>query len=1036
MSKFKSEDKKATEHSQDYKSNMFTRFALSRPVTLCMAFLSMLVFGIFASRMLPLENFPGIDIPEIYVNVPYPNATPAEIERLITRPLEEALSTVTGIKKMKSFSKEDSAELGLEFNWEENINTKSIEVRERIDSVRHLLPADVERVLVFQFNTNDMPIFQLRISSERDLSMAYDLLERVIKRPLERVPGVSKVDLYGVDKRQVTIRLLPDRLRSLQIEPVQLLADLQKQNFAMTAGEIRNKDESILVKPVGEFTSIDDIKRLPIGRGLQLADIAEIHLELPKRVEGRRLDQRYAVGIQVFKESGANLVDVAAAAMAVVDNAGKDPALNGINIFVMDNTAKGVTDSLSNLLESGGIGAALSFIVLFLFLRHTPTTLLVVLSVPVSLSITLGMMYFLGYSLNVLSMMGLMLAVGMLVDNSVVVVESIFRERARGGNVREATERGVYRVALAVLAGTATTAIVFLPNIVGSKIDVTVFLEHVAIAITISLAVSLMVAITLIPWLSTKIDIKKGEENAAPSKIDKFYGRSLHWTMANPGKSTVIALMLLGSIAIPMKFVSGGDEGGGDNKRLWLNYNIQTNYALAEVEQEVTKMEAYLYSRKDEFHISSVYSYYQPGFAVSTIMLADDLPISVEELKEKIRKDWPVLVRAKPQFGWGDAGGGMQIHLLGPSTQVLSELSESLVPILSQIKGLSDVRSEVQGGQKELQIHLNHDELQRQGLSAQAVARSVSLALRGTNLRTLRTVDQGEVPLRVLYDEKVSHSQQELEAIPVGGSGEQVVRLGQVAKLQVKERLGEIRRFNRQTGLAVGMNLDKDMKMDDAMEQITKVMDQLQLPAGYTWSFEGSFQYQDDAENVMVFNMLLAVAMIYLVMAALFESLLLPTAVIGSLLFSFVGVFWALAITQTSMGVMVLIGMLILMGIVVNNGIVLVDRVNQLRHECPDAPLVPLIVEACEVRLRPILMTVSTTVLGLLPLAFGDANIGGGGPGYAPMAVAIIGGLVFSTLTSLLLVPLTYWGLVRLGLRFSRFITSARARADRWLVEQ
>ena len=1036
MSKFKSEDKKATEHSQDYKSNMFTRFALSRPVTLCMAFLSMLVFGIFASRMLPLENFPGIDIPEIYVNVPYPNATPAEIERLITRPLEEALSTVTGIKKMKSFSKEDSAELGLEFNWEENINTKSIEVRERIDSVRHLLPADVERVLVFQFNTNDMPIFQLRISSERDLSMAYDLLERVIKRPLERVPGVSKVDLYGVDKRQVTIRLLPDRLRSLQIEPVQLLADLQKQNFAMTAGEIRNKDESILVKPVGEFTSIDDIKRLPIGRGLQLADIAEIHLELPKRVEGRRLDQRYAVGIQVFKESGANLVDVAAAAMAVVDNAGKDPALNGINIFVMDNTAKGVTDSLSNLLESGGIGAALSFIVLFLFLRHTPTTLLVVLSVPVSLSITLGMMYFLGYSLNVLSMMGLMLAVGMLVDNSVVVVESIFRERARGGNVREATERGVYRVALAVLAGTATTAIVFLPNIVGSKIDVTVFLEHVAIAITISLAVSLMVAITLIPWLSTKIDIKKGEENAAPSKIDKFYGRSLHWTMANPGKSTVIALMLLGSIAIPMNFVSGGDEGGGDNKRLWLNYNIQTNYALAEVEQEVTKMEAYLYSRKDEFHISSVYSYYQPGFAVSTIMLADDLPISVEELKEKIRKDWPVLVRAKPQFGWGDAGGGMQIHLLGPSTQVLSELSESLVPILSQIKGLSDVRSEVQGGQKELQIHLNHDELQRQGLSAQAVARSVSLALRGTNLRTLRTVDQGEVPLRVLYDEKVSHSQQELEAIPVGGSGEQVVRLGQVAKLQVKERLGEIRRFNRQTGLAVGMNLDKDFKMDDAMEQITKVMDQLQLPAGYTWSFEGSFQYQDDAENVMVFNMLLAVAMIYLVMAALFESLLLPTAVIGSLLFSFVGVFWALAITQTSMGVMVLIGMLILMGIVVNNGIVLVDRVNQLRHECPDAPLVPLIVEACEVRLRPILMTVSTTVLGLLPLAFGDANIGGGGPGYAPMAVAIIGGLVFSTLTSLLLVPLTYWGLVRLGLRFSRFITSARARADRWLVEQ
>ncbi len=1023
------------QQSPDYKANMFTRFALTRPVTLCMAFLSMLVFGIFASRMLPLEQFPGIDIPQIFINVPYPNATPAEIERLITRPLEESLSTVTGIKKMRTFSKEDSAEIGLEFNWEENINTKSIEVRERIDSVRHLLPADVERVLVFQFNTNDFPIFQLRISSERDLSMAYDLLERVIKRPLERVPGVSKVELYGVDKRQVTIRLLPDRLRSLQIDPVQLLAELQKQNFAMTAGEIRNSQESILIKPVGELTSLDEIKRLPIGRGLQLADIAEIHLELPKRTEGRRLDQRYAVGLQIFKESGANLVDVAAAAMKVVDQAGKDPSLNGINIYVMENTAEGVTDSLRNLLESGAVGAVLSFIVLFLFLRHTPTTLLVVLSVPVSLSITLGMMYFLDYSLNVLSMMGLMLAVGMLVDNSVVVVESIFRERAKGGDVRAATERGVYRVALAVLAGTATTAIVFLPNIIGSKIDVTVFLEHVAIAITISLAVSLLVAMTLIPWLSTKIQIKDEINRPQTSKIDEFYGRCLHWTMGNPGKSTMLALLLLVSIFIPMQFVSGGDDNGGDNQRAFLNYNIQSNYALAEVEQEVSKMEAYLYSRKDEFHLESVYSYYQPGFAVSTLLFKKDLPEPVEQIKEKIRKDWPVLVRAKPQFGWGDAGGGMQIHLLGPSTQVLTELSESLVPILSQIKGLTDVRTETQGGQKELQIHLNEDELQRQGLTAQSVAQAVTLALRGTNLRTLRTAEQGEVPLRVLYDEKVSHSQQELEAIPVGGQGEQVVRLGQVAKLQVKDRLGEIRRFNRQTGLAIGMNLSKDLKMDDAKAQIENVMKQLQLPAGYTWSFEGSFQYQDDAQNVMVFNMLLAVAMIYLVMAALFESLLLPTAVIGSLLFSFVGVFWALWITQTGMGVMALIGMLILMGIVVNNGIVLVDRINQLRNESPEAPLVPLIVAACEVRLRPILMTVSTTVLGLVPLAFGDANIGGGGPGYAPMAIAIIGGLVFSTLTSLLLVPLTYWGLVRLGIRFSKFIQQSRLRANRWIRE-
>ena len=440
-----------------------------------------------------------------------------------------------------------------------------------------------------------------------------------------------------------------------------------------------------------------------------------------------------------------------------------------------------------------------------------------------------------------------------------------------------------------------------------------------------------------------------------------------------------------------------------------------------------------MYANKEKFYIDSVYSYYTPGFAVSTIMFIDELPVPLQQVKDAIRKDWPVLVRGKPQFGWGDAGGGMQLHLLGPSTEQLTKLSQDLVPVLSQIKGLEDVRSEVQGGQKELQIRLKHDELQRQGLTAQNVAQAISLALRGNNLRTFRTLDQGEVQLRVLYDEKVGHSQQELESIPVKQQGTEVVRLAQVATLTVSDRLGEIRRFNRQTGLAVGMNLNKDLKMDDARDQIKKVMEQIQLPPGYSWSFEGSFQYQDEAQGIMQINMLLAVAMIYLVMAALFESLLLPTAVIGSLLFSMVGVFWAFLLTGTNMGIMGMIGMLVLMGIVVNNGIVLVDRINQMREEQPDAALVPLIVEACEARLRPILMTVSTTVLGLIPLAFGDATIGGGGPGYAPMAIAIIGGLVFSTLTSLLLVPLTYWGLVRLGVWWSRFNGLARNRADRWL---
>ncbi|MGK0513068.1 efflux RND transporter permease subunit [Rheinheimera aquimaris] len=989
-----------------------TRFALTRPVTICMMFLSMLVFGIIASRMLPLEKFPGIDIPQIFINVPYNNATPTEIERLITRPVEEALATVTGVKEMRSWSNENSAEISLEFNWEENINSKSIEVRERLDSIRHLLPKDVERVLVFQFNTNDMPIFQLRISSERDLAMAYDLLERQIKRPLERVAGVSKVELYGVEKRQVVIRLDPDKMRALNIDATTIVSMLQSNNFAMTAGELRNSQNSILVKPVGEYRELEEIASLPIRPGLSLREVATVQLELPKREDGRHLDQSYAVGMNVFKESGANLVEVARAALAVVEAADNDPAFNGISLYIMDDTAKGVTTSLADLLSAGGIGALLSFAVLYLFLRHFGTTMVVVLAVPVSICIALGLMYFMNYSLNILSMMGLMLAIGMLVDNAVVVTESIFRERALGGDVKAATARGVRRVSLAVVAGTATTAIVFLPNIVGQKMELTIFLEHVAIAICLCLAVSLLMALTLIPLLTTGLKVQPVKEQKS-GVFEANYRRVLGWVMYHPRWSAFVAVLLLGSIVIPMGAVSGGDEDNEDRDRIFLNYNVQGNYAIAEVEEEVSAMEHYLYANKDKFDIESVYSYYRSGHAISIIILKEQLSQPMLQLKEAIRKDWPALVRSKPSFGWGN-NGGLQVHLLGSSTEVLLDLATEIEPMLSAIKGLEDVSSEIAHGQQEIQITLKLDQLQRQGLSAQQVAGAVSLALRGTNLRTFRTLEQGELLMRVLYDEKVSHSLAELSALPILNKDGVVISLQQLADIKTAPRLDQIRRFDRQTGIAIRMNLAKDYTMDSAREDIKKVMDQLALPSGYRWSFQGSFQRQDESQQVMMVNMLLAVAMIYIVMAALFESLLLPTAVIGSLLFSLVGVFWTFMLTGTSMGIMGMIGMLVLMGIVVNNGIVLVDRINQDRQEQPEASLRELIIQASESRLRPILMTVATTVLGLLPLALGGTQIGGDGPSYAPMAIAIIGGLLFSTLTSLVLVPLTYWGLVNL----------------------
>ena len=903
---------------------------------------------------------------------------------------------------------------------------------EKFDAIRHLLPDDVERILVYQFNTNDLPIFQLRVSSERDLSNAYDLLERNLKQPIERVEGVSRVELYGVLKKEIAIRIDQERMAALHVNVGDLVNTLQAANFSMSAGHIFENQEKISVTPQGEYRSMQEIEELYVAKGIQLKDIAEIQYETPRRSEGRHLDQTYAVGFNIFRESGSNLVEVSERVWKVIDEANENPAFNGINLLIFDDEAESVTSSLSDLVDAGLLGAFLSILVLYAFLRRFTTTLIVVLSVPFSLCITLGFMFFFGYSINILSLMGLMLAVGMLVDNAVVVTESIEQEKVNIKDTVTATKVGVSKVSLAVIAGTATTAIVFLPNIIGKKVSLTIFLEHVAISICISLFASLLIAQTLIPLLASKIKHKPKPKNAKPSVMKQRYKRMLAWTLSHQGWSAIIGVLMVVSTVFVAQLVPDHEQGMDNRNRLWLNYNINGNYTLDEVEKTVTKLENFLYANQEKFHIKSIYSYYTPGFAVSGITLNDELPIKKKDIQEMIRESLPGFARAKPSFRWDDGGGGgVRLTLLGPSSESLLRIANQVVPVLSNIDGLADVKTEIDDNQRELQIHVDRQKAYRFGLNSRDISNIVATALRGNNLRTFRHGNNGEVDIRLMFDEALQHSIEELKSLPVARDGNKTVTLDMVADLKVTSRLSQINRYYRQTAIAIGANLEEEMTLEEARENIEKIMGNLELPTGYSWSLDGSFRQQRESEAIMQTNMLLAIAMIYIVMAALFESLLLPTAVITSLFFSFTGVFWTFAITATPMGTMGMIGMLILMGIVVNNGIVLVDRINQLvneGHRVHDA-----IMEGCLTRVRPVLMTVATTVLGLLPLALGDTNVGGDGPPYSPMAIAIIGGLVFSTVTSLFLVPLAYLLLLKLRRKTRNMINDSKVLVSRFI---
>ncbi|MDH3746674.1 MAG: efflux RND transporter permease subunit [Gammaproteobacteria bacterium] len=992
-----------------------TEIALHRPVTTVVVFVALAMVGLIASRLLPLEKFPDIEFPGIFIQIPYEGSTPEEIERLITRPVEEALATLSGVETMFSSSDEGQSQIFLQFDWDQNMGAKGIEARSKVDGIRHQLPDDIRRVFVFTGSLGDQPVLQLRISSERDLSNNYDLLDRLLKRRLERLEGVSRVELHGVDPREIRILLRADALAAYGVDIASLRDMLISSNFAVSAGRLTTGDQRLSVRPRGEFSSVEEIRNLAVNPdGLRLGDIADVEMRTPDRNYGRHLDQKYAIGVQINKTTGSNLVDVTDRVVAEVDEVSRLPQMQGINIFPLDNQGDAVRDSLSDLLNAGLVGGLLAIVVLYLFLRQVTTTLIVISAVPFSLLITLGALYFAGLSLNILSMMGLMLAVGMLVDNAVVITESVFRHRAENREQPyQATITGVREVGLAVIAGTATTIVVFAPIIFGTKSDMAVFLTHVAITIIVALLASLLIAQTLVPMLAARVQIPpQPKSGALMDRLTRRYTAGLSWELSHPWWTGLgIALIcVIGVTPMAAKLVKFDMFPQDVGRRLFMPYHIEGQHSLERIEATVDTIENYLYSHQEEFNIRSVYSYYEQGRAESTLLLTneDDATLSTKEIIDKIIEDLPTIAIGNPSFQFEQEGGGegFSLQVSGDSTKLLNELGVEVARALSTIEGLDDVRSDAETGEMEVRVTIDRDRAAAVGMTAASISQSISIAMRGENLREFRG-DMGEVAVRIAFRDNDRQSIEQLSDMSLYTPDGRRISLGSVAKFHLGRSPDVIRRTDRQTAVILSATLDDELSLDDVKPSVEGLMSQIDLPPGYSWKFGRGFDREDDTQEMMMQNIMLGVACIFLVMAALFESLLLPFSIIlGSIVFSIFGVFLFFAATGTTFSFMAMIGIMILIGVVVNNGIVLVDHVNNLRQD--GLARRDAIILAGRDRLRPILMTVATTIVGLTPLALGTTQIGGDGPPYYPMARAIIGGLAFSTVVSLLVVPALY----------------------------
>jgi len=1009
-------------------------FSIRRPVTTIMCFISLVVVGLIASFRLPLEALPDITAPFLFVQIPYTGSTPEEVERTIIRPVEESLATMTGIKRMRSSATSESAGIFIEFSdWDRDIAIAASDARERIDAIRSDLPDDLQRYNVFKWSSSDQPVLKVRLASATDLTAAYDMLDREFKRRIERIPGVARVDITGAPPNEVEIAIDADRLSAHGLSINELSDRLRTLNFSISAGQINDNGQRVRVQPVGEITDLQEMRDLVINaKGLRLGDIAEVRLKPARMNYGRRLDGNPAIGLDIFKERSANLVDVSRAALAEVEAIRAQDSMRDVQIKVIDNQGKAVTSSLLELAEAGAVGLILSVTVLFFFLRHWPSTLMVTLAIPICFTITLGFMYFAGVTLNILTMMGLLLAVGMLVDNAVVVVESIYQERERmPGQPRLASIIGTRNVAIALSAGTLCHCIVFVPNLFGETNNISIFMAQIAITISVSLLASWLVAVSLIPMLSARMATPKllHSQTGVIARLQRHYARLLDWSLRHRGWSLLgIVLVVLVSL-VPMKLTKVDMFGGGGGKDVFIGYMWKGAYTYRQMSEEVGRVEAWVEQNRERLHVQQVYSWYSEQEGGSTTVTIDEkYAKDIKALQEEIRKGLPKSARADYFIGnqGGDGGGnqGVQVQLVGDSSSMLQEIGQEVLPLLAQRPELRDVR--IDNGEKggELKVHVDRERAAAFGFNAEQVASFVGLALRGAPLREFRRGDN-EVPVWVRFAGAEQSSPEDLASYSVRTGDGRSVPLLSLVSVDVGSSATQIGRTNRQTTLTIKANLAEKITAPDGRKAIEAVLKPMSFPAGYGFTFDGGdYGNDNEAMQQMVFNLLIALVMIYVVMAAVFESLLFPAAIMSGVLFSIFGVFWLFWVTGTSFGIMSFIGILVLMGVVVNNGIVMIEHINNLRRG--GMGRTQALVEGSRERLRPIMMTMGTAILAMVPISLTNTQMFGDGPEYAPMARAIAGGLAFSTVVSLLFLPTIYAVLDDLRSAVTRLIRRAR----------
>lgn len=1002
-----------------------TELSIKKPIAITMIVIACILFGIMGYINLGADLFPKVNIPVVVINTIYPGAGTEEIEKDIAKPIEDAVSVVSGVDKANSTISEGVCTTVVMFKMSADSNAAVMDTQKALDGVLNQLPKDAERPSLKKFDQNAQPILIVTLSGNKPYEELYDDA-KTLKERLERVEGVGDVSIFGGMKKELVIKLDKSKLDFYGLSIPQIMQYLQAENITMPGGTINPPEQDQTVRVDGKFKDINEVKSCLIpanGGSVQLGDIAQVSLEYPKTTEISRANGTMAIGLTIQKQSDANIVETG---KKVKDEIAKlKTSFKGTDLNIVQDSTIFITSSLSetkrNLIE----GIITTALVLLLFLRQWRSALIVLISIPTSLISTFFMMYIMGFTFNILSLMGLALCIGILVDDSIVVIENIHRHLDMGKDPKTAALDGRSEIGMAAIAITLSDIVVFMPIAFMSGM-VGQYFKQFGLTVVFATIFSLFVSFTLTPMMASRLfkqhdneeKEEKGFEKLAVGvgeSVKNIYKKALGWALNHRIKiMAVIFALLIGAIsliplgAIGTEFMPYTDEG-----ECTVNFELTPGSTLEQTNQKAKLIENYIKT------IPEV-NYYYTSVGINNLVSEGSIYVKLVDKKHRSRSQKQIVedIRSwskngitgvnftvnEPSIAGAESNGGkpIYINIKGSKNDVIKDIANKVKDIVKSTQGTVDVADSFEGGQPELSIKVDRLEASKYGVSVNDISNTVRASIEGLKAGVFSSGEE-DYDIRVkLFDSQVTDINGITSLNVINNQG-QSISLGQVASITMTQSPTILKRVDKQRLANVTSNLKIGYTLGEVVAQIQKKIDQLSLPDGYSVSFTGEQQNMNDAFTSLIQVLIASVALVYMILVVLYESFLTPFVRILALPVGAVGALTMLALTGKSLNMLSMIGLIMLDGLAAKNGTLLIDYTNTLMSR--GISLREALFEAGTTRLKPIFMTSVTMIMGMLPTAL---SLGDGSEYKSGMAVVIIGGMITSTILSPILLPVAY----------------------------